>query len=312
MTTGALITAAGMSSRMGDFKPMLNIGSISIAQRIVANFRQSGVDRIVVITGYNAAALERHLAGIGIEFLRNENYETTTMFDSVRIGLEYLRDKVDIILFSPVDIPLFKSSTVEALLESPAALARPVCCGEDGHPIKIASSLVEGILSDGGEGGLKGALERCGEAFMEIPVEDEGILHDADTPDDYSALLQLHNAQLIRSEISVSLSKEKPFFDEKLAMLLSLVKETGSVRTACRRMQISYSTGWNILRTLETQFSKTLIVRTQGGPNGSSSGLTPDGEDLLSRYEAYSKTLREFAAERFDEYFGDYFDKEEQ
>ena len=35
MQTGALIVAAGMSSRMGDFKPMLNIGSISIAQRII-------------------------------------------------------------------------------------------------------------------------------------------------------------------------------------------------------------------------------------------------------------------------------------
>lgn len=311
MITGALITAAGMSSRMGDFKPMLNIGSISIAQRIVANFRQAGVDRIVVVTGFNAAALEKHLAGNGVEFLRNENYETTSMFDSVRIGLEYLKDKVDIILFSPVDIPLFKSSTVEALLENSAALARPVCRGEDGHPIKIASSLAEGILADSGEGGLKGALERCGEAFAEIEVQDEGILHDADTPDDYSALLQLHNAQLIRSEVSVSLSKEKPFFDEKLAMLLSLVRETGSVRTACQRMQISYSTGWNLLRTLETQFSKTLIIRTQGGHNGSSSGLTPDGEDLLRRYEAYSKALREFAAERFDEYFGDYFDKEQ-
>ena len=36
MQTAALIVAAGMSSRMGDFKPMLNIGSISIAQRVVA------------------------------------------------------------------------------------------------------------------------------------------------------------------------------------------------------------------------------------------------------------------------------------
>ena len=28
---GAVVVAAGMSSRMGEFKPMLNIGSISIA-----------------------------------------------------------------------------------------------------------------------------------------------------------------------------------------------------------------------------------------------------------------------------------------
>ena len=46
MKTAALIVAAGMSSRMGNFKPMLNIGSISIAQRVVASLQQAGVDKI--------------------------------------------------------------------------------------------------------------------------------------------------------------------------------------------------------------------------------------------------------------------------
>ncbi len=59
MTSAALIVAAGMSSRMGDFKPLLNIGSISIAQRVVATFQQAGVEKIVMITGYNAVLLER-------------------------------------------------------------------------------------------------------------------------------------------------------------------------------------------------------------------------------------------------------------
>ena len=35
MQTGALIVAAGKSSRMVDFKPMLQLGSISIAQRVI-------------------------------------------------------------------------------------------------------------------------------------------------------------------------------------------------------------------------------------------------------------------------------------
>ena len=38
MQTGALIVAAGKSSRMVDFKPMLQLGSISIAQRVINNF----------------------------------------------------------------------------------------------------------------------------------------------------------------------------------------------------------------------------------------------------------------------------------
>ena len=50
MQTGALIVAAGKSSRMGDFKPMLQLGSISIAQRVINNFRQAGISKIVVVT----------------------------------------------------------------------------------------------------------------------------------------------------------------------------------------------------------------------------------------------------------------------
>ncbi len=307
MTTGALIVAAGMSSRMGDFKPMLNIGSISIAQRVVATFQQAGVEKIVMITGFNATMLERHLAGNGIVFLRNENYETTQMFESVCIGLRYLRGKCDRVLFTPVDIPLFTAATVQALLDSGGKLASPVCGGEVGHPTLIASELFDRILEDPGTEGLRGALARCGEPMRRIPVEDRGILHDADTPEDYRALLAYHNEQLVRPVLSVSLAREKVFFDARTAMLLSLVEETHSVRTACQRMQMSYSSGWNVIRRLESQLSRSLIRRSQGGAGGGKSCLTEDGRRLLERYEAYSAALRDEAAALYGQYFEELF-----
>ena len=303
MTNAALIVAAGMSSRMGDFKPMLNIGSISIAQRVVATFQQAGVDKIVMITGYNATLLERHLSGNGVVFLRNEDYQTTQMFDSVCIGLRYLRDKCDRVLFTPVDIPLFTAATVRALLETDAELACPAVEGETGHPTLIAASLFDRILADPGDRGLRGALERCGAELRLLPVEDRGVLHDADTPEDYKALLKYHNEQLVRPVLHVSLAREKVFFDSRAAMLLQLIDETRSVRSACQRMQMSYSSGWNVIRTLESQLRGTLIERSQGGAGGGKSTLTGEGRRLLERYEAYSEALREQAAELFDRYF---------
>ena len=303
MTTAALIVAAGMSSRMGDFKPMLNIGSISIAQRVVATFQQAGVDRIVMVTGYNAVMLERHLAGNGIVFLRNDAYESTQMFDSVCIGLRYLRDKCDRILFTPVDIPLFTAATVHILMESQAALACPVCEGKAGHPTLISASLIDAILADSGSSGLRGALERCGTEMTPIPVDDRGILHDADTPEDYRALLQYHNEQLVRPVISVSLAREKVFFDSRTALLLQLVDETHSVRMACQRLQISYSSGWNMIRTLESQLHCSLVERTQGGSGGGKSSLSSEGEKLLTRYEAYAAAVRNEAETLFASFF---------
>lgn len=307
MNIGAVIVAAGMSSRMGDFKPMLNIGSISIAQRIVATLHQSGVRTIVMVTGYNATALERHLSNNGLIFLRNEDYATTQMFDSAKIGLRYLKDKCDRILFTPVDIPLFTAETVTELIDSEAELACPVCDGDRGHPIIIASRLLDKILSDSGEGGLNGAISRCGAEMVQIEVRDYGILHDADTPEDYKALLRYHNKQLVRPVIDVSLARELPFFDSKIAMLLSLVDETHSVRTACKRIQISYSTGWNIIKTLESQLSRNLIERSQGGAGGGQSCLTAEGKRFLQIFNSYENAVRDYGTELFDEYFKDVF-----
>ena len=307
MTTAALIVAAGMSSRMGDFKPLLNIGSISIAQRVVATFQQAGVEKIVMVTGYNAVMLERHLAGNGVVFLRNENYETTQMFDSVCIGLSYLRDKCGRVLFTPVDIPLFTADTVHRLLETDAPLACPAVDGETGHPTLIGASLFDRILSDSGDQGLRGALNRCGAELTLIPVEDRGILHDADTPEDYKALLRYHNEQLVRPVLNVELAREKVFFDSRTAMLLRLIDETRSVRQACQRIQMSYSSGWNVIRTLEGQLNRTLILRSQGGAGGGKSSLTDDGKLLLERYDAYVDALREKAGELFASYFGGLF-----
>ena len=308
MQIGALIVAAGMSSRMGEFKPMLNIGSISVAQRIVATLTQSGVSKIVMVTGYNATMLERHLSGNGIIFLRNEDYETTQMFDSVKIGLDYLQDKCDKVLFTPVDVPLFTSRTVKTILDSGAPLVCPMCEGRQGHPILIDNALIPEILNDCGEMGLKGAMDRCSVPLRRIDVDDPGTIHDADTPEDFSQLVDYHNSQLVRPVVSVSLNKEKPFFDSKIAMLLMLVDETKSVRAASQRMQLSYSSCWNIIRTLESQLNYTLIERSQGGAGGSQSRLTDRGRELLERYDAYQKILKEQANDLYDQYFGGMFE----
>lgn len=307
MDTGAVVVAAGMSSRMGDFKPMLSIGSISVAQRVVATLKQAGAARVVVVTGYNAEELERHLASSGVVFLRNENYRTTHMFDSALIGLRYLRDKCRQVLFTPVDIPLFTAATVDALLTSGAELACPVCGGTRGHPILMSANVIDRVLEDSGENGLDGALSRCGVPMTLVEVDDPGILHDADTPEDYRELLRMHNSQLTRPVVQVSICREKRFLDPRVAMLLTLTDETQSVRAACQRMQLSYSSGWNAINLLEAELGYPVVARTQGGQRGGRSSLTARGRALLRAYEAYTLRLRAMADELFVQYFPDLF-----
>ncbi len=192
LKTGAVIVAAGMSSRMGAYKPMLRVGSVSMSQHIVSTLRKAGAEPIVVVTGHAADLLEDHLSGQELVFLRNRNYRATQMFDSAKIGLEYLCDKCEQILFTPVDIPLFKEPTVYKLLQSGAKIACPVFEGRKGHPLLIASELVPEILSDQGEGGLKGAINRLKIPVTEVPVMDIGIVYDADTPSDYEKIMNIY------------------------------------------------------------------------------------------------------------------------
>ncbi|HIQ79524.1 MAG TPA: NTP transferase domain-containing protein [Candidatus Scatomorpha intestinavium] len=307
METGAVVVAAGMSSRMGDFKPMLSIGEISVAQRVVATLRQAGAERVVVVTGYNADELERHLSKSGAVFVRNEEYRTTEMFDSALIGLKYIRGKCDRILFTPVDVPLFTAATVRELLDSGAELACPVCGGQRGHPILMSPDVVDRLLRDSGEDGLKGALGRCGVPMTLVDVPDPGILHDADTPEDYRQLLELHNSQLVRPVLQVSVARQLTFLDGRVAMMLQLIGETGSVREACQRIQMSYSSGWNAIRTLENELGFTVVSRTQGGARGGSSSITKEGAELLKRYEGFRRELCAEADRLFERYFAGMF-----
>ena len=307
METGAVVVAAGMSSRMGDFKPMLSIGEISVAQRVVATLRQAGAERVVVVTGYNADELERHLSKSGAVFVRNEEYRTTEMFDSALIGLKYIRGKCDRILFTPVDVPLFTAATVRELLDSGAELACPVCGGQRGHPILMSPDVVDRLLRDSGEDGLKGALGRCGVPMTLVDVPDPGILHDTDTPEDYRQLLELHNSQLVRPVLQVSVARQLTFLDGRVAMMLQLIGETGSVREACQRIQMSYSSGWNAIRTLENELGFTVVSRTQGGARGGSSSITKEGAELLKRYEGFRRELCAEADRLFEKYFAGMF-----
>lgn len=194
MKTGAVITAAGMSSRMGDFKPLMKIGSISMIERIVSTFKTAGIDFIVVVTGNQACKIEKSMKPNGIVLLKNENYETTDMFASVKIGLEYLKDKCDQYIITPVDIPLFKSDTVIKLVKS----CKTVCCpqneGRRGHPLVLSKGILQNVLNYTGNDGLRGAINCCKCKIDTVDVDDKGILFDADTMEDYKNIVEIHNS----------------------------------------------------------------------------------------------------------------------
>ena len=190
MRTAGLIAAAGLSTRMGAFKPMLALGGETLLRRGLRTLLQAGAYPVAVITGRQADLLQASLADLPVECLYNPDYARCQMLDSVKLGLRWLEGRCGRLLFTPGDVCLYGTETVEALLASRAPVCFPVYAGRRGHPTLISASLIPSILSYGGEGGLAGALAGVPGA-EELPADAPGVLLDADTPEDYRRMLSL-------------------------------------------------------------------------------------------------------------------------
>ncbi len=303
MKTGAVIVAAGTPRKPEESEPLMKMGSITVIQRLIFTMQQAELDPIVVVTGENDKRLEHHLGRQGVICLRNQESENSEMFDSARMGFSYIQDLCDQILFSPADIPLFTVDTVKRLIDSGRDLAVPMYEGKRGHPILINCRLFPAISAYEGTGGLRGALENCGCSLSFVDVGDRGTLFETDMSDDYEELLREHNDQLLRPKIKLALARETVFLDQDSARLLRLIGQTGSVRTACAMMNLSYSRGWNILNLMEEQLGFSVLVRHPGGMNGGHSSLSFEGERLLDRFEKFQNEMEEATKTAFERIF---------
>ena len=187
----AVIAAAGMSSRMGRFKPLLELGGKPMIRHIVDTFRAFGVEKLVVVTGNNAEALERALPGDDIEFVRNESYAETQMFDSAKLGLGRVSLIYENIFFTTADIPLFSAAVLDRLSKADGDFICPTFAGREGHPVLLRGEAAKRLLADDGDGGMRRAAERQGINKICVEAAERGILFDADTPEDFERIEQI-------------------------------------------------------------------------------------------------------------------------
>ncbi len=179
-----IILAAGLSSRMGAFKPLLEIGGRSMASRVADLMQSAGADPVIVVTGHRHEELEEHLAGRGLQFIFNPDYASTQQLESLRLALRAMPGGWERALVTPADIPLVRPDTVERLLAAEGEFIRPRCGGRTGHPVVISVGLVPYLLRYDGPGGLKGAVGCSGCAVQDVETDDPGVLLDNDTPED--------------------------------------------------------------------------------------------------------------------------------
>ena len=189
-TICALVPLAGLSSRMGEFKPLISLCGKTLIENTIDSLICAGCEKIVAVTGFRADDVEPLLKsryGDKIIIVRNNEFAVTDMLHSIKLGLAAM-PKCDAFFLLPGDMPVIKQSTFSALTEhrrGEKEIIFPTLSGYRKHPPLIDSDYIPDILAFEEPGGLRTFFDKYAESIIEVPVDDEGVWVDLDTKEDY-------------------------------------------------------------------------------------------------------------------------------
>lgn len=199
MRIAAVVPAAGLSRRMGAFKPLLPLGGKPVIAHTVGCLQAAGVHDICVVTGYQAKALEGALSGLPVRLAHNARYFETGMLESIQVGLLAL-PPFDAVFLLPGDMPAVHPHTFTLLIRAQAAtgagVVRPAYLGRHGHPPLLTPRVTRHLLAFRGKGGLRAALSPYARSAHTVETGDPGCLLDLDTPEDMQTLLTVFKKSL--------------------------------------------------------------------------------------------------------------------
>jgi molybdenum cofactor cytidylyltransferase len=184
----ALILAAGQSKRMGQPKMLLPWGEKTVLEQVISTFKAADVDEILVITGGDKEQVEA-LIGDSAKTLFNPEYAKGEMLNSVQAGLAGITLGAEAILIGLGDQPQVRERSVrlvmEAFQESGASIVVPSFQMRRGHPWLVTRQHWDEILEMRSPESLRDFLNRHGDKIHYVEIEDDRILQDLDTPEDY-------------------------------------------------------------------------------------------------------------------------------
>jgi molybdenum cofactor cytidylyltransferase len=189
---GAVILAAGSSSRMGSPKQTLRYRGESLLRRAALAALGAGCRPVIVVTGAHSDLSRRELEGLDVREVLNHRWETG-MASSIRAGVEGLVSAdadAEAAVLMLCDQPHVTAGVISGLVAAHRATGRPVIAstygGSSGVPALFGRTLFAELARLEGAAGAKQFIKRHASEAHFIPF-DEGEV-DVDTPDDFSRL----------------------------------------------------------------------------------------------------------------------------
>ncbi len=185
MRIGALLLAAGLSTRFGDTKLLATLynGSTVFAQTY--DRLSAAIEDVVVITRPELAnALKLHGTQIQIFANAHEGIGATLAF-----GIQFATHW-DACFVCLGDMPFVSTATYSRLLESadPNLIVVPEYNGTRGNPVVFGGMHFNSLTKLRGDSGGKLILAERSNHLRLIQVADPAVLMDIDTPEDLATL----------------------------------------------------------------------------------------------------------------------------
>lgn len=193
MNYGAIVLAAGGSTRMGQSKQTLDIRGKKLLPKTVDSVLRSHVQSVVVVLGASAEDHRRIIKDFPVDVVINQHW-AKGMGNSLKAGLSHLaasRPELNAVIVMVCDQPLLESRNIQNLISAFEESKKPVIAsryaGMPGVPVLFDKSYF-GKLSalPDNEGAKKVILQNRVDV---LEVDFPGGEIDLDTPQDYEAFM---------------------------------------------------------------------------------------------------------------------------
>jgi molybdenum cofactor cytidylyltransferase len=189
MGTGAIVLAAGGSSRLGAPKQLLTFRGETLVRRAAKAALKSVCDRVVVVVGNHAQQMRQEINDLPVLVVENENWRSG-ISSSIRAGLEQISSQGGVVI-TLCDQPFMTAAVLNELIGTHRKTRRAIVASTYGAtrgvPAFFAPELFNELASLTKDEGARRIIASHPEkvATVEFP---EGAI-DIDTPQDYEHLV---------------------------------------------------------------------------------------------------------------------------
>jgi len=192
----AVILAAGESRRMGRPKAFLPIEGQTFIERIVNVFKESKVEKILVVLGHNADETKNQISHLPVSVIVNEDYSKGQL-SSLHAAVRSLSgESVDGIVVHLVDQPFVSTEVIDLIIDnfysSKKLIVLPCYHGRRGHPVLFSKALFPELLNAPLDRGAKTVVHAHPAETLMIEVDDERVTVDLDTPEQYQRYIRMN------------------------------------------------------------------------------------------------------------------------